>query len=59
MWVCNVEITSLGAQIWNLVPTNLKCSKFHNKFKKTFEKWATKEYHCLLCKVYLQNLGFI
>ena len=28
------KIASLGAHIWNLVPTILKCSKSFNEFKK-------------------------
>ena len=49
-------IASLGAQIWNLVPKNLKCSKFFDEFKRNIRKWTTKECPCPLCKVYFQNL---
>ena len=31
------ETETLGAQIWNLVPANLECSKSLNKFKKNFK----------------------
>ena len=31
-------ITSLGAQIWNLVSKNVKCSTSFNKFKKDIWK---------------------
>ena len=30
-------IVYLGAQIWNIVPKNLNCSKSFNEFKKIFE----------------------
>ena len=35
-------IASLGAQIWNLVPRNLRCSKSVNVFKKNIRTWTTK-----------------
>ena len=52
-------IASLRAQTWNLVPTNLKCSKSLNEFKENIRKWTTKKCPCRLCNVYVQNLGFI
>ena len=50
-------IASLGAQISNLVPKNLKCLKSFNEFKKNIREWTIKECPCRLCKVYVQNLG--
>ena len=35
-------IASLGAQIWNLVHKNLKCSKPFNEFKNIFENGLQK-----------------
>ena len=50
-------IASLGAQISNLVPKNLKCLKSFNEFKINIRRWTIKECPCRLCKVYVQNLG--
>ena len=52
-------IISLRTQIWNLVTKTSKYSKSFSKFKKNIRKWTTKECPCCLCKVYVQNLGFI
>ena len=52
------RISFLGAQIGNLVTTNLKCSKSLNEFKKNIRKRTTKECPCRRCKVYVQNLEF-
>ena len=52
-------ISSLRAQVLNLLPKNLKCSKSFSEFKKNIRKWTTKECPCHLCKVYVENLGFM
>ena len=52
-------IAFLRAQIRNLVPKNLKCSKSFNKFRKSIHKRTTMECPCRPCKVYVQNLRFI
>ena len=36
----------LGAQIWNIIPKILNCSKSFNEFKKNIRKWTTKECPC-------------
>ena len=52
-------IASLGAQISNLVPKHLKCSKCSNELKKNILKLTKTEAPSRLHIVYVQNSGFI
>ena len=53
------SISTLGAKIWALVPENLRQSTSLNIFKRGIKKWNPSNCPCRLCKIYVQNMGFI
>ena len=48
----------LTPKIWSLVPTAIKGSKSLDVFKSKIRRWEL-DCPCLLCKNYLQHVGFI
>ena len=53
------SVLTLGAKIWALVSENLTQSTSINIFKQGIKKWNPINCPCLLCKIYVQNGGFI
>ena len=51
--IISEEISSLGAQVWNLVPTNLNVRNLLTNLIKIIENLLQKD---CPCKVYVQNL---
>ena len=51
------SISNFGGKIWNLVPNNLKKLCDLDKFKKAVEQWKPEHCLCILCKVFVQNVG--
>ena len=51
--------STLGPKIWALVPENLRQSTSLNSFKQGIEQWNPGNCPCRLCKIYVQNVGFI
>ena len=52
-------ISFLGPKIWEQVPDDIKNSESLNIFKKNINQWIPASCPCRLCKVYIENLGFI
>ena len=52
-------IPSLGAKIWAVIPENLRQSTSLHSFKQGIKKWNPGNFSCRLCKIYVQNVGFI
>ena len=48
-----------GPLTWNLVPNELKNCKSLSTFKEKIKEWKPKGCKCRLCKVYIQDLGYI
>ena len=48
-----------GPKTWALIPDNIKNSNNLNEFKAKIKSWKPKGCPCRICKVYVQNLGFI
>ena len=48
-----------GPQIWAMVPDDIKNSPSLDQFKTKIKKWEPAGCTCRLCKVYIQNVGFI
>ena len=48
-----------GPKIWAMVPEDIKLSDTLAQFKAKIKKWEPKGCTCRLCKLYIQNLGFI
>ena len=43
--------------MWNILPDRLKNSI--EALKMQIKKWKPENCPCLLCKVYVQNVGFV
>ena len=57
---CNYNcISYTGAQLWNLIPENLKSEPTLKLFKKKIRKWKCQPCPCRMCKTDLHHLGFI
>ena len=53
------SIWNLGPEIWDLVPSNLTEISDLDKFKKAIKQWKPEDCPCRLCKVFVQNVGFL
>ena len=53
------SISFLGPKIWNILPDRLKNVNSIEAFKMQIKKWKPENYPCRLCKVYVQNVGFV
>ena len=53
------SLSFLGPKIWELVPEDAKQSESLEVFKNKIKKWVPSRCPCRLCRVYLQNIGFI
>ena len=53
------NISILGLKIWDLVPSNLKEMNELDKFEKGITQWKPDDCLCGLCKVFVQNIGFL
>ena len=53
------SLSFLGPKIWELVPEDAKQSVSLEVFKNKIKKWVPSRCPCRLCRVYLQNIGFI
>ena len=48
-----------GAKIWAHVPENIKNAKTLSEFKSKIKRWKPVGCCCKLCKVYIQDIGFL
>lgn len=53
------SLSFLGPKIWELVPEDIKKSESLEIFKNKIKKWVPSGCPCRLCRVYIQNIGFI
>ena len=53
------SLSFLGPKIWELVPEDVKQSESLEIFKKKIKQWALSRCPCRLCRIYLQNIGFV
>ena len=52
-------ISFRGPRTWSLVPNEIKNSTSLPEFKNKIKYWKPEGCMCRLCKVYIQNVGFI
>ena len=52
-------ISFRGPQIWCLLPETIKKSQTLSIFQSEIKKWKPEGCMCRLCKIYIQNVGFI
>ena len=45
--------------MWSPLPENFKNIDFLDHFKIFIKKWRSKSCPCRLCKVYIENVGFL
>ena len=53
------SISFLGPKIWNILPDNIKNAESLNVFKTKIKSWKPETCPCRLCRVYVQNVGFV
>ena len=53
------SVSYLAPKIWMQVPTDIKSSATLAIFKQRIKTWIPESCPCRLCKIYVQNLGFI
>ena len=49
----------LGVNIYEIIPTDITELDTIDKFKVALTKWKAEFCLCRLCKVYLQNIGYM
>ena len=52
-------MSNIGRQIWDLVPSNLKEICDLDEFWKAIKQWKREYCPCRLCKVLVENIGFL
>ena len=53
------SISFLGPKTWNILPDRLKNANSIEVFKMQIKKWKPENCPYRLCKVYVQNVGFV
>ena len=53
------SLSYLGPKIWDLLPLEIKETETFSQFKAKIKKWNAQICPCHLCKICLQNVGFI
>ena len=53
------SISFLGLKIWYILPDRLKNASSIEAFNMEIKKWKPENCPCRLCKVYVQNVGFV
>ena len=53
------SLSYIGPKIWCGVPEDIKSSETLTIFKNKIKKWKPIDCPCRICKVYIQNLGYI
>ena len=49
----------LGCKIWKIVPEDIKKLTSVEQFKKQIRQWVPTNCPCRLCKIYVQNVGYM
>ena len=65
--ICSIRIVYHGSEsisflepkIWNIFPGEIKRQTSLYIFKKSVKKWKPQDCLCKLCKVYINNVGFL
>ena len=52
-------ISYLAPKIWDLIPEEIQNSKSLGNFKMKIRLWVPDKWSCNLCKVYVQNVGYL
>ena len=49
----------IDSKLWDSIPSHMKEIDSINKFKHVIKTWKSDLCSCRLCKVYLQNTGYL
>ena len=53
------SVSFLGPKIWDILPDDCKDIDNLNAFKNKGNKWKPENCPCRLCKIYINNIGFV
>ena len=53
------SLSYLGSKLWDSIPSHMKEIDSLNEFKHIIKTWKPDLCSCRLCKVYLQNIGYL
>ena len=53
------SLSYLGSKLWDSIPSHMKITDSINEFKHVTKTWKLDLCSCRLCKVYLQNIGYL
>ena len=53
------SVRYIGPKIWESLPQDLKNKETIDSFKTAIKKWKPDSCPCRLCKMYLQNIGYL
>ena len=59
VWNGTESVSYLGPKIWDLVPNEIKESESLNGSKFKIKRWVLEGCPCRICKIYLEQVGFI
>ena len=53
------SLSYIGSKLWNSIPSHMKEIDSINEFEHVIKTWKPGLCSCKLCKVYLQNIGYL
>ena len=53
------SLSHIGAKLWDSVPSHMKEIDSINEFKHVIKTWKPHLCSCRVCKIYLQNIGYL
>ena len=53
------SLSYIGSKLWDSIPSHMKEIDSINEFKYVIKTWKPDLCSCRLCKVYLQNIGYL
>ena len=53
------SLSYIGSNLWGSIPSHMKEIDSINEFKHVIKTWKPDLCLCRLCKVYLQNIGYL
>ena len=53
------SLSYIGSKLWDSIPSHTKEIESINEFKHVIKTWKPGLCSCRLCKVYLQNIGYL
>ena len=56
---CRDNMGKIREKIWTLLTTAMRNIKTPEEFKKKIRQWNPNNCPCRLCKIFIQNIGFL